>query len=98
MDTGAMGGRLQEWVRDQVPVGVCISTDDLKLRAEHADLPEEAKDAVRALPSGEWSRDALAHDLVDILETRAGGGARGFGVGLETHPDRQDPGCGAGPG
>jgi hypothetical protein len=88
MDPGSMGGRLREWVFHEVDPGACVSTMDLRTRAERSDLPEEAKAAVRELPSGEWSQEALVHDLVDILETRAGGGARGLGIGGPTAPDR----------
>lgn len=54
-----------------------ISKDQLVTEARHSSLPDEAKDAIDELPPLSWSPVRAVHDIVDVLETRAGGGARG---------------------
>lgn len=77
MDAGSMGGQVQDWVMRHFQGRGPISKEQLVDEARRSSLPEEAKDAIEELPRGSWSPQRAVHSIVDVLETRAGGGARG---------------------
>ncbi len=77
MDATAMGGRVQTWVHERFGGQGEVSKEELVTGLGESDLPEEAREAVRDLPEGSWPISIAVHHIVDILETRAGGGARG---------------------
>lgn len=78
MDIGSMGGRVEEWVMDRYQGRGSVSKRELVSEAQGSGLPAEAIEAIAALPDeGSWSPKTAVHEITDILETRAGGGARG---------------------
>lgn len=77
MDTGSVGGQVQDWVMKHFQGRGPISKEQLVEEARRSSLPEEAKHAIEDLPRGSWSPTRAVHSIVDVLETRSGGGARG---------------------
>jgi hypothetical protein len=79
MERTSMGGQVDTWVHQHFAGQSCITREQLMAEAAHSDLPSEAKEAIAQLPGGEWNADRAVHRIVDELETRSGGGARGTG-------------------
>lgn len=79
MDAGSLGGQVQDWVMQHFQGRGPISKERLVEEARRSSLPPEAKDAIEELPRRSWSPASAVHDIVDVLETRSGGGARGEG-------------------
>jgi hypothetical protein len=77
MDVGSPGGRVQGWVMMHFQGRDEISQGELAAEARHSDLPAEACRAIDELPERSWSPQRAVHEIVDIMETQAGGGARG---------------------
>lgn len=79
METGSMGGLVRAWMQDRFAKAPRVSRQELVDASERSELPEEARAAVALLPDGSWPPEEALHEIVDVLETRAGGGARGNG-------------------
>jgi hypothetical protein len=77
MDPTSVGGRVRTWVQERFPGRGTIPKDELVAEARRSDLAQEVVSAIEELPEGSWDPDRAVHRIVDILETRAGGGARG---------------------
>lgn len=77
VEATSLGGRVDRWVRTTFAGKPTVSSAELTAEASTSGLPAEALDAIRQLPPGTWTVDDAVHLIVDVLETRSGGGARG---------------------
>jgi hypothetical protein len=79
MDAGSPGGKLQRWVMEEFASQEEVSRGELVDHAQRSDLPQEVREAIAQMADGSVTKDRAVHQVVDILEVRAAGGARGQG-------------------
>jgi uncharacterized membrane protein YdjX (TVP38/TMEM64 family) len=88
MDRGSMGGRVQDWMWREFGAEEAVSRGELVSRARGSGLPEEAMRALDGLPDETLDRDRWLHEVVDVLESRAGCNELGLGIGPGSDADR----------
>lgn len=68
--------KVVQWIQSNV--GEQTSKQELNDKVQGADLPREAKDAVRDLPEGQHSKQSVIQQLQQRLMSGVGGGVGGM--------------------